>query len=423
VDDATADARAVFSWSYRALSDAAAGLFRLLGLAPGPDLAVGAAASLAGQPVARVRRVLAELDRAHLVDQVADGRYGTHDLLHAYAAELALDVDPEELRREAIHRVLDHYLHSVVAADRWLNPHRSAIALDAPRPGVVPEVFAAEAAARAWIVDERAALVSAVHHAAAGGLATHCWQLACTAAVPFGNNGYWHDKLAMHRCALQAVHRSGDTFGQAHARRGLGAAYALLGDRDRAMDHLRRAIDLFIEVGDRDTAAVTHLNITFVYGTHDGACQPALDHARRALDLFRATGHLTGLARAHKTVGWFLALLGEYGPAVAHCDRALALHPPADRMGLSRTWHTLGYVHHRLGDLVRAVACYEKALRLAEDCGDRYNEARFCLDLGDAHDESGDLAGARSAWERALAGFEGLGHAQAEDARTRLKRG
>jgi len=41
------DLRAVFSWSYRALSTDAAQLFALLALHPGPDIAAAAAASLA----------------------------------------------------------------------------------------------------------------------------------------------------------------------------------------------------------------------------------------------------------------------------------------------------------------------------------------------------------------------------------------
>ena len=45
--DPTASVRAVFSWSYRQLSPQAAGMFRLLGLHPGPDTSVPAAASLA----------------------------------------------------------------------------------------------------------------------------------------------------------------------------------------------------------------------------------------------------------------------------------------------------------------------------------------------------------------------------------------
>ena len=46
--DPAASVRAVFSWSYRQLSREAARMFRLLGLHPGPDICVPAAASLAG---------------------------------------------------------------------------------------------------------------------------------------------------------------------------------------------------------------------------------------------------------------------------------------------------------------------------------------------------------------------------------------
>ena len=53
--DLATDVRAVFSWSYRALSADAARLFRLLGLHPGPDIAVAAAASLAGIAPDRAR--------------------------------------------------------------------------------------------------------------------------------------------------------------------------------------------------------------------------------------------------------------------------------------------------------------------------------------------------------------------------------
>jgi hypothetical protein len=50
-DDAAADIRGVFSWSYRTLGAGAARLFRLLGTHPGPDISTPAAASLAGLPV------------------------------------------------------------------------------------------------------------------------------------------------------------------------------------------------------------------------------------------------------------------------------------------------------------------------------------------------------------------------------------
>ena len=54
--EAATSVKAVFSWSYRQLSDPAARLFRLLGLHPGPDITAPAAASLAAVPLADARR-------------------------------------------------------------------------------------------------------------------------------------------------------------------------------------------------------------------------------------------------------------------------------------------------------------------------------------------------------------------------------
>ena len=88
--------RAVFSWSYRALSADAARLFRLLGLHPGPDISVAAAASLAAILLGQARALLAELARAHLLTEHRPGRYAFHDLLRAYATELAQADDSDE---------------------------------------------------------------------------------------------------------------------------------------------------------------------------------------------------------------------------------------------------------------------------------------------------------------------------------------
>jgi len=77
-DELSFDVRAVFSWSYQALPADAARLFRLLGLQPGPDIAIAAAASLAAIPSQQARPLLAELARAHLLTEYAPGRHGFH---------------------------------------------------------------------------------------------------------------------------------------------------------------------------------------------------------------------------------------------------------------------------------------------------------------------------------------------------------
>jgi DNA-binding SARP family transcriptional activator len=87
-DEATS-VRAAFSRSYRAVSHEATRLFRLVGVHPGPEVSLLAAASLAKMPVRHARQRLTELTDMHLMVETAPGRYALHDLLRIYAQELA----------------------------------------------------------------------------------------------------------------------------------------------------------------------------------------------------------------------------------------------------------------------------------------------------------------------------------------------
>lgn len=60
------------------------------------------------------RHLLAESCDAHLLIEHVRDRFRFHDLLRAYAYQLA-ETDPE--RHEATHRMLDHYLHTARSAD------------------------------------------------------------------------------------------------------------------------------------------------------------------------------------------------------------------------------------------------------------------------------------------------------------------
>ncbi|HZM83727.1 MAG TPA: NB-ARC domain-containing protein, partial [Candidatus Limnocylindrales bacterium] len=175
--DAATNVRTVLSWSYRQLSEPAARLFRLLSLHPGPDIGLPAAASLVGTDadaeVDDVRASLAELTRSHMVAEPASGRFGFHDLLRAYAGELVHSLDPQEDRRVATTRLLDHYLHTAYAAERLLRPQRDPIALDPPQPGVRLGALADLPQALAWFTTEHPALVAVVAQAENSSYDTH----------------------------------------------------------------------------------------------------------------------------------------------------------------------------------------------------------------------------------------------------------
>jgi DNA-binding SARP family transcriptional activator/tetratricopeptide (TPR) repeat protein len=416
--DPATDARAVFSWSYLQLSPAAARLFRLLGLHPGPDIATPAAASLAGLPITEVRPLLTELALAHLVAHTP-GRYACHDLLRAYASELAQTVDSDTDRGAALHRALSHYVHSADAADRLLNPHRDDSVTPPPIPlGVDPEHLTDHVQALAWFGAERPVLLAMLRQVAADDALV--WQLAWTLIRFFAYQGHWHDSIDALNAALRAARRLADPLKEAFAHRFLGCTYIRLGRFDDSYVRLRNALDLYRGAGDIVGEAHAHRNYAWLLERQD-RYREALAHSQRAFDLFQVADHRAGQARALNAIGWFHALLGRYEEAITYCQQALQLQRElGDRFGQAETWDSIGYAHQHLGRDALAVMCYETAAALYREFDDRYNEADTTASLGDAHHAAGNLASARDAWQHALDVFDLLGHPDALDVRTKL---
>lgn len=418
--DPAADVRAVFSWSYRALDPAAAGVFRLIGLHPGPELTVPAVASLAGAPVPAVRRWLTMLTRASLVTEHSPGRYVLHDLLRAYAAELAEDEDPAARRRAATGRLLDHLLHTAYAADRLLYPHRDPILLDCPRPGVVVPALADSAAAMRWLVAEHRVLLGAVDLAARDGWDRHAWKLAWSLTSYVNLRALWHDQLTVQRAALPSAVRLADPAAQAHLHRNLGRALTQLDRTEEAARQLAQALAGFVAVGDRANQAQTNVNIARVC-ERQGRDAQALDYDLRSLELYRQAGHLTGQARALNNIAWTRIRLGEHDAARELCRQALAINTElGNRHGAATNWRTAGCAESAAGDHHAAAGCHERALRLFRQIGDRGGEAQTLVDLGDAQHAGGRIDAARDSWAAALALLQECGDPDAAAVRARL---
>jgi DNA-binding SARP family transcriptional activator/tetratricopeptide (TPR) repeat protein len=419
-DDPNSDLRAVFSWSYRALTPDGARLFRLLGLPPGPEVSASAAASLVGLPPAHVRSLLDELTRANLLVQHAAHRYTCHDLLRAYAIDLARRVDTDGDRRAATGRLLDHYLRTAYAADRLIYPARDPLSIVSVQPGVRPEAIADQGQALDWFTANHRVLLAAVEHAAATGFDGHAWQLAWTLVTFLNRQGHWQDLAAAGRTALAAGVRLADPQAQAQAHCMEAYAQTRLGHFEQADAALRRALDLYGRVGALAGQAHIHLNLAYVWERRGNQAK-ALDHSQRALGLYRAAGHRRGQGIALNAVGWCHALLGEHEQARGRCRQALPLLVEVgDHSGEADTWDSLGYAHHRLGDHLSAIDCYRHALDLFRQLGDHYREAATFINLGDTHHAAGDSGAARHAWRQALAILADLDHPDAAAVQTRL---
>ncbi|GAA2213860.1 BTAD domain-containing putative transcriptional regulator [Nonomuraea monospora] len=419
---ADGDVRAVFSWSYRVLSPAAARLFRLLAAHPGPDLGVAAAASVAGMPVGHARGLLTELTSACLLTEHSPGRYTCHELLRAYATELTHAHDTEAERRAAAHRVFDHYLRTAHAAGRLYSPYWRTTTLPAARPGVAAETFEDDREALAWFNREHLVLTSMIDQAVREGFDTHAWQLAWALERFFDRQGHWHDFLAAQRAGLAAAVRVGHRGARAHLHRGLARAAARLGRFDDANTHVQRALSLFDELDDLPGLAHAHRCHGWILD-QQGRHEAALDAAKHALDLYQAIGDRVAGGSALHALGWTHALLGDLRRATAYFEQALATTDESrDRYGAGGTLDSLGYAHHHLGDHSQAIACYERALRLYRDVGDRYQEAGTLRRLGETYLAAGDRGTTRAVWRQAAAILDAADPPAAEEVRAELRR-
>ncbi|MFF5289210.1 AfsR/SARP family transcriptional regulator [Paractinoplanes globisporus] len=387
--DPRAEVRAVFSWSYQNLPADAARVFRLLGLNPGESLRVEAVAALTGTDAGEARRLLGVLVRASLVHTGRGGRYGLHDLLRAYAAELAAEHDPEPERRAALTRLFDHYLAGSVAAMNTLYP-------ESPDAGGDPE------AARNWIEAERPNLAATCTYAAAHGWYRLAIALAGTLFRYLDAGGPAAEAVAVTTSAVSAAVAVGDREAQARALSDLGRLHRRQGRLDEAADTYQRALTLYADLGERAAEAVALRNLGSVHWRL-GDYRQAADHYRRAWSHYRRLGDDAGQADASVRLGLVDARLGDEAQATKRLRSALALYTGlGDRFSEAYVLSLLARLSRQPADLERAVAQLEQNLAVVRQAGDRTAEAYVLTDLAAMYARDGRLAEAAAHLRRAL---------------------
>jgi len=420
LEEPATNLRAVFSWSYDQLGEDARRLFRLLGLYPGQNVSVAAAASLAALSLPATRALLGELTRSNLVSERTPGRFGCHDLLREYARELHTTLDGRSESDAAKRRLESYYLGSAYRADQVLRPGRDEVVMPPREFGVTTEPLTDAAQALAWFTAEHPALLTVHEEAFEAQRHAYTWQLAWTLDTFLYRQGHWNDHTSVWTRALSAARKRGDHRGAARALRSLARVSAARGNLAEAHELLEEALELLPDRDDGAGRAHTHAEIARVLdreGRHDAS----LRHAEHALSLFRAAGHRHGQAKMLNDIGWLHAQRGQYQRALVYCTQALELMEElGNHEGAAFTWDSLGFAHFRLGHYDEAMSCYETSVALFQRLGDRQNEATTLTSLGDVQHAAG-LPDVRRTWTRALELFEVLRHPKGEEVRAKLQ--
>jgi tetratricopeptide (TPR) repeat protein len=400
--DPAASLPAVMSWSYNALPAEQARVFGLVGVVPGPDISLPAAANLTNLTVPQIQALLRGLEDVHLIQQHVPGRYRMHNLIRLYAAEQADHDFPEKIRTAGLRRLTDFYLHTAYAAELLLEPNREVIQIADAAAGCHPRPLEDEAAAWAWCTAEHLALLATQQLAAERGWYMTVWQLAWALGTFHARRGHLHEAVVVWRAGLAAAVQLGDPAIRALAHRRLGEACTWAGLPDNAVGHLQQALTLAETAGDLSDQAHTHRALAWAWERR-GDDRRALEHATHALHLFHELEMPVREGDALNAVGWYEARLRDYEQARIHCEAALTLARRHEhRAGEAVTLDSLGYIAYHTGHHLQALDCYQQSLTVCRDLGFTYQEADTLDCLGQTHQARGQHDLARAAWQEAL---------------------
>ncbi|RPF35119.1 BTAD domain-containing putative transcriptional regulator [Streptomyces sp. TLI_185] len=401
--------------SYQIMDEEHRVAFRILGLRPGADIDVYAAAALLGTGRRDAELVLERLLDVHLLQQPAIGLYRFHDLVHNFAqSQCGPDSAQDDI--EAVLRLLDYYLTTTETACELLFSGRRRRSTGIPAYRGDQPVFTDAADADGWFGREHANLVAAISLAHRRGLDRHTVCLTRNVVFRLNARGQFKEFRDVGRIAVEAARRLGDVallgvslsnlgvacwklghfdeglvvateardvavrlrdqHTEAHGESTIGLLLTVLGRHPEALVHLERAITLERELDIPRAEAETLTNLSTLYAQW-GRCEEAATAARQALELHRGFDYrdnhvmaLTDLAFAH--IG-----LGQYEDAHQRLEQARALcdssSPPGD---VALALALSAWVAECMGRPAPAAGFARRALELARVSGSPTRQAK-----------------------------------------------
>ncbi|MFF7649538.1 ATP-binding protein [Streptomyces sp. NPDC007983] len=382
IDEEAEAVRTVFAWSYRALPPHSGRLFRLLGLHPGPEFGLHAAAALADLTLSRARQLLDDLVGTHLLEQSGPDRYQFHDLLRAYASDQAHDEEPAEEREAALRRVLDWYLHTADAAQTWLQPGEDHVPLPGTTTALPPPAFPDYDGAADWAERERGLFPHLVRAAAAAGLHQHAWQLTATLWNALSASASFADWLDFGPVGLASAEHVDDTQGRLLLLTQLGMSHRSVHQLDQAVDYVSRALALARTAGNRMEEAHA-LNLLGLIHLRARRLDTATSHFTEAIRIFREVNDARWAASAQSNLAGAHLEAGRLREAAVSARAALSAHRALDnQQSVGNALWLTAELHREQDEIEAARAAIDEALGIALSLRNRGLEGFWLLTLG-----------------------------------------
>ena len=212
------------------------------------------------------------------------------------------------------------------------------------------------------------------------------------------------------RKALEIDKEIGDRGGEATCHAKLGTSYQAVGEYERAREHFEKSLKIQVEVGSRKGAAIAYLNLATVHESV-GEYDKALDYSKKALAVSCKIGDRRAQASCYLKSGALFYYRRRYGEANQSNKKALSIFIDiGDREGIAKANIIQGSIEAAVGKFILSKEYFEKALTISKELRDEEIEAASYMHLGRSFLDRAEYARAEKHIKNALALSEAIGN-------------
>jgi tetratricopeptide (TPR) repeat protein len=232
----------------------------------------------------------------------------------------------------------------------------------------------------------------------------------------YNGQGDYSQALGSHFKALKISEEIGDKSGIARHLGNIGNVYHNQGDYPKTLDYYLKALKMKEELGDKNGIAITINNIGLLY-FKESEYTKALECFLKALKIDEELGNKNGAGIDFGNIGNVYndqAIIAEsrqnivgsdslYKQALDYYSRALKIAEELGNKYLAANWRgNMGIIYCQKGDYQKASDCFVGALKMSEEIGDKSGIGHQFSNLGSLYTTMKKYAQAEEYYRKAL---------------------